>query len=81
MVMVPSVHMNGTGRDELLQQLVDAITATEAAIAALNQAMPNGRDYYVQSPTAIDVATREWRDRVIKVAEVHSELTKIAEAL
>lgn len=41
----PTVNLNGTDRDTLLQQHLDAAEALRAAIKALDEAAPNGRDY------------------------------------
>lgn len=45
-LIVPLIHMNGTSKRMLLQQLEDAYDALQLAYDALRQASPNGRDYY-----------------------------------
>ena len=51
-MMVPTVHLNGTSKCELMRQVMGARIALHTAIDALQQACPNGRDYYVQGPDA-----------------------------
>lgn len=45
---VPTVHLNGTSKGELLDQAHRAARAVANAITAVMQAAPNGRDFYVQ---------------------------------
>jgi hypothetical protein len=53
---IPTVHLNGTSRDELISQLRGAMEAVHAAEKALAQAGPHARDYYVVGPHAIQTA-------------------------
>jgi len=75
--MAPSVHLNGTSRNELRDQVIDAWMAIEDALKKLNAAWPNGRDYYVQGPDALTTATMEWRDRAQRLASVRDELAEL----
>lgn len=43
----PCVHMNGTGKQALLDNLECVYYAVEKVRDALKQAAPNGRDYYI----------------------------------
>ncbi len=80
-LIVPTVHLNGTSKQELLDQLCEAITALHAAGKALARACPNGRDYYVQSATAIGQALDQHEARMNKLREIVTELEAIAEAI
>lgn len=80
-MILPTVHFNGTSRDELLRQHVDAIQTIHAAIEAVQRAAPNGRDYYLQGESAIGQALYEYRDRLKRLESVLSELNTIAESL
>lgn len=73
-MMVPTVHLNGTSRDELLNQIRDAHQAVGAAMDALRKATPHGRDYYPQGPDAILSAQAEHEDRMQKLAAVRAQL-------
>lgn len=46
---IPSVHLNGTSQEVLLEQYKSALVAITNAQEFLNQAAPHARDYYVQS--------------------------------
>ncbi|MBO0784324.1 MAG: hypothetical protein J2P37_36440 [Ktedonobacteraceae bacterium] len=80
-LMIPVVHLNGTSRDELLKQITDAIEAVNTAMGALQKAAPHGRDYYVQSSTAIMTAMNQHYDRLEKLRDVRDELQRIGEAI
>jgi hypothetical protein len=41
----PIININGTDREDLLQQRLDILTACKALTDAVKQAAPNGRDY------------------------------------
>lgn len=80
-LMIPSVHMNGTSRNELQGQLFNARKAIRTAIEALSAACPHDRDYYVQSPTAGPLARTQHRDRLRRLISVQSELEIILEGV
>ncbi len=75
----PTIHRNGTSREELLDQLTDAAQAGRQFVVALEDASPNGRDYYPQGDGAILTASTEWASRVDKVQAVISEMMELAE--
>lgn len=58
---VPTVHMNGTSRDELVEQLCKVSRQFNNLMAALLDAAPNGRDYYPQGDNALRDAQEERR--------------------
>jgi hypothetical protein len=78
---VPTVHLNGTSRGELIEQLRNALTAVHDAERALELACPHGRDYYVQPGDAIGEAMRQHAARLGKLSDVERELEQIAEAI
>jgi hypothetical protein len=73
----PTLHMNGTNGDDLISSLCDAMSAIQAAERKLGEAAPNGRDYYVQGPTALDAATKEHYSRLQRLHAVREELGEI----
>lgn len=75
---IPTVHLNGTSRDDLKAQHLDAIRAGRAFVEKLAAASPNGRDFYVQGPHAFGPAQEQHRARLAKVQEVIKELETIA---
>jgi len=78
---VPTIHLNGTSKHALLEQLCEAINAIHEAGKKLAAAYPNGRDFYLQGPNAIVVALRQHDARMQKLKDVATELETIAEAL
>lgn len=77
-MMFPTIHLNGTSREELEKHALETARAVHVALRALELFCPNGRDYYVQGPEAINAALREHNVRVNKLREVYADLEKIA---
>ncbi len=77
----PTVHINGTSRDELLRSYESAYNAVQAAIAAVIDSGPHARDYYVQGPDAFTKASNEHCDRITRLADVRNELLVLLEAV
>lgn len=78
---IPTIHLNGTSREQLQKEILDAARAVNKAISALEAAAPNGRDYYVQSPEAFRLAQTQHRDRLDRLQSVYDELFAISEAI
>lgn len=78
---VPTIHLNGTSKERLLDQLTDAGLALSRALDELSEATPNGRDYYPQGATAFAEAMGEHKARVYKLREVYNELSALTEAI
>ena len=76
---VPTIHLNGTGRETLLVQLENAGSALREALEALREASPNGRDYYPQGDGAGTEALREHMTRLERVKSVLTEITELHE--
>lgn len=77
----PTIHRNGTSREELLEQILKASHAIHLAIRDLQAACPNGRDYYPQGPAVINQAIDEHAARCEKLESVRRELEEIAEQI
>ena len=80
-IITPTVHLNGTSRQDLLDGYCEAIHALHQAGVKLAAAYPNGRDYYVQGGDAINKAMDQHEARMTKLREVINELEHIAEAI
>lgn len=78
---VPTVHLNGTSREELLRQVQAAGHAVWQARDALAKASPNARDYYPQGELAYPAARAEHDRRARVLLEVEEELSQLAEAI
>jgi hypothetical protein len=76
MPVAPTINLNGTGADDLIQQLREAIDAVDSAQEALHKATPHGRDYQV-GPARYEVARAEHVLRLTKLEEVSTELRVI----
>ena len=77
-LLVPAVHLNGTGEKSLLDSIEKAHHAAREAYDALRETAPNGRDYYVYSPEAYDRARTEYLDRMTAIDSVIQELEALA---
>ncbi len=77
-ITLPTVHLNGTGRAQLLCQNKDALIAVRKAITAVQAAAPHGRDYYTQDPvTSYTKAREEHAVRLRALEKIESELIEI----
>lgn len=83
--MIPTVHLNGTSKQSLLDGWEEAYTALTLALDKLAQAAPNGRDYYPQDVAgqrpALYKAQDEHRARMQKVQSVMDDLQALCEAV
>lgn len=75
----PTIHNNGTSREELTRLYTDAGGALYVAFKALSEAAPNGRDYYPQGAVAFEAARREHEARQQAIKTVIDDMTRLAE--
>lgn len=80
-MMRPTIHLNGTSKEELSRQIEEAYSALGEALRKLAEMSPNGRDYYPQGADAIYKAQDEHRARMQKVQDIRKELEELAEVL
>lgn len=78
---IPTVHLNGTSKGDLLEAIEQAHDAVRAAQEKLAETAPNGRDYYPQGAYAFESAVREHSARMQKLVDVNTELQQLAEAV
>jgi hypothetical protein len=78
---IPTVHLNGTPKARLVEQLENAANALNAALDALAETTPNGRDYYVQGDSALYDALHEHRKRMMALRTVLDEIQEIWEGV
>jgi len=79
-MMIPTIHLNGTSRERLLEAIVEANNALIRAQQAVAETAPNARDY-PQGYDALRKAQNEHWARMQKLIEVRQELEDIAEAI
>jgi hypothetical protein len=77
-MMKPTIHLNGSSGQELLDNIVDAGRAVQDALTALGKAYPNARDYYPQGNGAYRTALSEHEARCRHLAIVRDELEHLA---
>lgn len=80
-MMFPTVHLNGTSVENLIEGYEEAYTAVDDAIKVVCMNAPNARDYYVVGPEAYPVARAEHEDRVARLVAVQKELEQIVGGL
>ncbi len=73
----PTVHMNGTSKDALLDAYTAANSALLDALEALEACAPNGRDYYMSGD--ISKAITEHNIRTAAITTVRREINLLAE--
>jgi phosphoribosylformylglycinamidine (FGAM) synthase-like enzyme len=78
MTTFPTIHINGTGKQDLLDGYTAAMRAVEAASKALQAVEFNARDYYPQGGFAWMQACEERADQYKKLREVKQHLAEIA---
>ena len=80
-MMTPTIHMNGTSWNSLLDEIKDATHALSVALEKLAAMRPNARDYYPQGPEAFASAQQEHQCRLDSVGAVRQELNTLAESI
>jgi hypothetical protein len=75
-VILPTVHINGTSRENLLADYQTSFDAVDNAINVLMAGGPNGRDYYMKAG-AFEQARAEHLARLKKLHDVQEELHTI----
>jgi hypothetical protein len=78
---LPTIHLNGTSAQSLLDDIRDAAIAVRAAMDALSRTAPNGRDYYPQGNDALIIASGQHAERMARLRSVYAELQQIGEYL
>jgi len=80
-MVVPTVHLNGTSGQDLLDQNKEVAGYLRVGLTAMFEAAPNARDYYVQGGNAYREARREYVDRCERVKAVLAEVDAIIEKI
>ena len=76
-MMKPTIHLNGTNAQDLCDGYMEALEAVRVAHARLAATAPHGRDYYVQSPGAIQTAITEHTRRLALLELVQEDLNQL----
>lgn len=76
-LVFPTVHLNGTSREALVNGYVEALHAVRLATDAVAATYPNGRDYYLQGNGAINKAMDQHAARLEALKQVYAELEEL----
>jgi len=76
---LPTLHLTGTSRSTLAEGYEVACNALRDALAAVQDAAPNTRDYYPQGEGAYTQAQTEHGTRIARLTSVLFELQQIQE--
>ena len=79
LTMKPTVHLNGTSKEALLDQYHTVISALRVALEAMVDAEPHARDYYPQGEGAFTLAQRESAWRLSQVLIIQDEFRQLQE--
>jgi hypothetical protein len=71
MATFPTLHLNGTSKNDLRDGYADAYDAIDKAIKALANAELNGRDFYPQGPSAYSQARSERDAAFAQLRQAH----------
>jgi hypothetical protein len=74
---LPTVHLNGTGREMLVKGYEQAYEAIRETSKALSKIEFNARDYYVQGPEAWQEAVEEMHARHESLRRIEKEIEEI----
>jgi hypothetical protein len=77
-MILPTVHSNGTSREQLVQLRLDVVAPLRVAISALQMACPHARDFYPQEDGAYDFARGVWKGRLDQLFKLMGTLEKEA---
>jgi hypothetical protein len=81
-LIVPTIHLNGSGKAHLTEALQNAADAVRAARDALSETAPHGRDYYVQAdPKALSKACVQFTNQAIALEDIEAELAAVLLAI
>jgi len=72
-IMKPIVNINGTSREELIEQRIDARRAVAALMETLQHMVPNGRDY-IGNQEAFDRDRAIYRERFAALDALYNTL-------
>jgi hypothetical protein len=77
-LVTPTVHLNGTTGQHLLDQQLDVIHALENVLTVMSQACPNARDFYPQGEGVALEARGAYNERRKVITNMIAEYETIA---
>lgn len=76
-MILPTIHLNGTGAKMLFADYRAAMDAIQDAQEAIRKIEFNARDYYPQGNEAWSAASQEMQDRRLALQRVHDDFLAI----
>ena len=73
-MILPTIHLNGTSKEQLLAPWHTTVHLLQKAQKSLQEAAPNGRDYYPQGAEAMRQAEAEHLTRMMRLEQLIKEL-------
>lgn len=73
LLVLPQINLNGTSPDQLLEQQMEVNETLRAAIKAMVEATPNGRDFQLR-PAEHKAALTAWHDRCEVLSRMLAEM-------
>ena len=77
-VTLPVLHLNGSGKDRLIDALLEAATVLREAQEKVAVTAPNARDFYPRGPEALRQATTEHEERLRRLRDTADEIEALA---
>jgi predicted DNA binding protein len=76
-IIIPAIHLNGTGKATLLKEYKEAGMAVIRALKAVQSMTVHQRDYYPKGDEAWRVARATWERQLSDLDRIRKELTAI----
>lgn len=80
-MQLPTIHLNGTSKLRLIENLQAASEALENAYQKLKETAPNGRDYYPQGSYAMQAAVDQHESRTKRLDTIKTEIDELMIAI
>jgi len=76
----PQINLNGTSKEQLLQQQMIVMAGFRELLSAMSDAMPHGRDYQFR-PSEYPLARDAWLERMKAIQAIEAEIFDHAMAI
>lgn len=77
----PTIHLNGTSAEVLLDNVRKALVALDIARTQITNMAPHPRDYYLQGEYAFDSASDSHASMLAKLKDIREEVYKVYEGI
>ena len=80
-LLVPCIHLNGTGKDSLTRDLEEAYSSVSAAYDRVRKMEVNARDYYPYGAGAYETARKQHLERLTHLKNVMDEFDLLMDGI